>query len=210
MFSVANIQANSGDKVSTWVDAANNNNAIQNNLSSQAIYTDGIFIQGNIPGLLFENNQEYSVDLSYLVNQKYTVAIVEARTTSNHSYIFGNDSSGTNSALHSGYRGSDSFTFAQFSNDLNTNISAFDNSIEPVLWLISNNSRGKEIYRNGILIASNNNTDDLIESNNGRIGSALGNFYQGYLGLIATWVGDKTLVEIDEINAAVNSSFGVY
>jgi hypothetical protein len=208
LFNAANIQASDGSRVDAWVDEVSNNNATQSTNSARPILMKNVF--GFKSGLFFEGSQEMFTDLSYLANQKYTIAIVEARTSSSQAYFIGNNSSSTNKALHVGYRNNSSFTFAQFSNDLDASINDYGNVAKPKVWVISNNSRGKEIYENGILIASNGNTDDLIESNNGRIGSAVNNRYRGYLGLIATWIGDKTTSEIDEINTKINSSFGVY
>ncbi|MGB6297136.1 MAG: hypothetical protein WBF90_13285 [Rivularia sp. (in: cyanobacteria)] len=208
LFNPTNIQASNEDKIALWIDEVSNNNATQSTNSARPVFKKNIF--GVKSGLFFEGSQELLADLSYLANQKYTIAVVEARTSSSQNYFIGNNSSSTNKALHVGYRSNNQFTLAQFSNDIDAAIDGYDNTIKPKIWVVSNNSRGKEIYENGILIASNENTDDLIESNNGRIGSAVGNKYRGYLGLIATWIGDKTTSEIDEINTKINSSFGVY
>ena len=209
LFNAANIaNVNNGGQVPQWIDEISNQNATQNNIGYQPSFAENIFKDGTSPGLLFIGNQEYETDISYLANQKYTIAIVEARNDSQQLYIFGSSNGNTNTGLHLGYRGDNSFTLAQYGNDLDSAIESYSNSPTPILWVVSNNSRGKEIYRNGVLVESNNNTDNLTEANNGRIGSALGSYYRGYLGLIATWIGDKTKNEITEINSAINSSFG--
>lgn len=210
LFNTASIQATSGNSVSFWDDEINGIDAIQNNTSSQAFYTADIFAQNTFPGLFFDGTKEYDVDVNYLVNQKYTIAIVEARNHASSSYIFGSDSSGTNAALHVGYRNDNEFTVAQYDNDLNATIPLYNENLIPTIWIVSNNNRGKEIYRNGVLISSNNNTDNLVEANNGRIGSALGNYYRGYLGLVAVYIGSKTTDEILDISNAINNTFGVY
>lgn len=210
VFNTASIQASNGSKTVALIDEVSGNDATQSNSNNQAIYTENIFAQNTIPGLLFSGNQEYITDLSYLANQKYTIAIVDARTSANQSYIFGNNSLGSNAALHVGYRSNSEFTLAQYDNDLNANIDSYSGILTPNLWIVSNNSRGKEIYQNGVLIASNSDTIDLLEATNGRIGSALGDFYQGYLGLIAVYIGDKTATEITDISNAINSTFGIY
>lgn len=208
VFNAANIQASNKTKIDLWTDEINANNATQNSISAQPELRENIF--NSRPALFFEGSQELNTDFSYIADQKYTIAVVEARTTNNQTYFIGNDSSGTNKALHVGYRGNSSFTFAQFSNDLDTSVDGYDNTIDSKIWIISNNSRGKEIFLNGNLIASEGNTDNLIESNNGRIGSAVGNRYRGYLGLVAIYVGDKSSSEILDINNAINSVFTIY
>lgn len=210
LFNVANIIAKSEDRIPVWEDEINTNNAIQTNINYQPQYIESIFADGTIGGLLFEGSQEYEVDLGYLANEKYTIAIVESRMSENQIYITGSTSGNTNSGLHIGYRGSTEFTLAQYGNDLDAFVPSYSNSFEPTLWIISNNIRGKEIFKNGDLIASNTNTDDLVEVSNGRIGSALGSFYRGYLGLLATFIGDKTTSELIELSEAINLTFGLY
>ncbi|MEM7712028.1 MAG: hypothetical protein AAF349_00290 [Cyanobacteria bacterium P01_A01_bin.68] len=210
LFNAASITASEGDSVVQWNDEIGNNHAIQNSVNSQAQFVESIFAESTIGGVLFTGFQEYETDLSYLVNQKYTIAIVEKRSSNNQLYIIGNTSGNTNSGLHVGYRGDTEFTLAQYGNDLDASISPYDGLSQANLWVVSNNSRGKEIYKNGVLISSNSNTDDLVEANTGRIGSALGSFYQGYLGLLAIWIGGKTINQLADINDAVNSTFKVY
>ncbi|MEM7717103.1 MAG: hypothetical protein AAF349_26730 [Cyanobacteria bacterium P01_A01_bin.68] len=210
LFNAANIVAGNEDKISQWDDEVSANNGMQNNINSQPKYIESIFAEGSIGGLLFEGSQEYETDLSYLENQKYVIAIVEARTSGNQIYAIGSTSGNTNSGLHVGYRGDTEFTLAQYGNDLDASIASYSGSLQPNIWIVSNSSRGKEIFKNGILISSNSNTDDLTEVNNGRIGSALGSFYQGYLGMLAVWIGDKMLSEVNDISNAINLTFGTY
>ncbi|MGD1909563.1 MAG: hypothetical protein ACFB2X_01450 [Rivularia sp. (in: cyanobacteria)] len=210
LFNAANILASNGDRIPLWKDEFSNKNATQNSFSYQPQYIESIFAQQTIGGLFFEAFQEYEIDLTYFVNQYYTIAIVEASTYAGENYFFGNSSGGTNIGLHVGYRFSTTFTLSQFGNDLDASVESYSGTLNPILWVVSNNSRGKEIFRNGTLISSNTNTDALLEVDSGRIGSSLGSFYDGYLGLICTWIGDKSLSDIAEISNSINSTFGVY
>lgn len=209
-FTPNSITANNGDRIAQWVDEKSGLNASQAVVDYQPIYTSSIFANGTIAGLKFDGSQEYDTDLTYLVGREYTIALVEARTSDNQSYIIGSANGGGNSALHVGYRYGNSFTLAQYGNDLDVPIASYTSGYTPTLWILSNNSRGKEIYKNGILLQSSANTDDLVGADLGKIGSALGSFYLGYLGLVATWTGDKSTADILEINDAINASFGVY
>ena len=206
LFNAGSITAQDGSKITQWDDDIGSRNALQSDESLQAEYRKSVFRGGEVGGVLFISPQEYEVDFSYLANEKYTIAIVEARTYNGQNYILGNSSNG----LHVGYRIATQFTLGHYGNDLDASISPYNDSFFPTLWLVSNNSRGKEIYQNGSLIESNNNFDDLTEVDSGRIGSALGSRYDGYLGLIAVWTGDKTSNELDNINNAINSNFGIY
>ncbi|MEM9927180.1 MAG: hypothetical protein AAF915_26125 [Cyanobacteria bacterium P01_D01_bin.50] len=170
LFDSTTIVANDFEKIAQWNDSINSRHASQTNESNQARYVNSIFGNGSVGGVLFEGSEDYVVDLSYLAGEKYTIAIVEARTYDHQAYIIGNSSGGTNKALHVGYRGDTQFTLAQYSNDLDAGIEPFANTLNPTIWIVSNSSRGKEILRNGILIASDNDTVDLVEMNNGRLG----------------------------------------
>ncbi|GAX41534.1 hypothetical protein NIES4075_25070 [Tolypothrix sp. NIES-4075] len=194
-------------KIATWVDTASGLNATQSDTNQQPIYKTNIF--DALPAVSF-NSSYLNTDLSYLVNQPYTIAVVESRSTSNQAYFFGMDSSGGNQGLHVGYRGNSEITLAQYSNDLNFGIEAYTNAFKSNIWIFSNSSRGKEIWRNGIKIASNSNTDNLTAGNNGRVGRAQNNNYQGYIGLITTWIGQKSTTEIQDIFTAINNTFAIY
>ncbi len=207
-FYAFDINATENAKIPTWIDTVSGLNATQSDTNSQAIYKPSIF--NSLPGVFFTGNAFYGTDLNYLANKRYTVALVEARGTTSQAYAFGQDNANTNQALHIGYRNNTSFTLAQFSNDLNALIEGYTSILKPTIWVVSNSSRGKEIWRNNIKIASNNNIDNLSVGTNGRLGRATNVNYQGYLGLVATWIEEKTTQEIQNIFSAINSTFRIY
>lgn len=195
--------------VESWLDSQGTRHATQSTVANRPTFFSSYFNNGNLPGIYFNGSNFFTTDLSYLVNQKYTIAVVESRVATGNYYLFGNDASSTNSALHIGYRDNLNFTLAQFSNDLNASITGYSNQV-PTIWVVSNNSRGKEIWRNNNLLASSSNTVNLSSSANGRLGRALNTNYLGYLGLVSVWVGDKSQNEINQIFTAINNTFEVY
>lgn len=112
--------------------------------------------------------------------------------------------------MHVGFRDNTTFTLAQFGNDLNTQIEGYSNTFKPNIWVVSNNSRGKEIWRNNIKIGSNTNTDNLTTGTNGRLGRAVNNNFTGNLALTAIWTGNKSTQDIADIFTAINNTFAIY
>jgi uncharacterized lipoprotein YajG len=160
--------------------------------------------------MYFNGNSFYNIDLEYLANKPYTIAIVEARATTNQTYMIGQDNGSTNQALHVGYRDNTTFTLAQFGNDVNASITGYNSAFKPTIWIVSNNSRGKEIWHNGVKIASSSNTDSLSSGSNGRLGRAVNNNFNGYFGLVATWTENKSVADIQNIFSAINATFKAY
>lgn len=205
LFDASSIEADDGDRIALWEDLVGERDAIQPDSSYQPEYKELVFNGGTKAGIFFVALQEFEVDFSYLANQKYTIAVVEIRTYSGQNYFLG-----TTNRLHIGYRTATDFTFAQYGDDLDASIDPYDSNQPATLWLICNSSRGKEIYKNGTLIDFSTSVSDLPESKDGRIGSALGSGYDGYIGLVAVWLGEKSHSDLDDINVAVNQAFGVY
>ncbi|ARV58083.1 hypothetical protein BZZ01_05030 [Nostocales cyanobacterium HT-58-2] len=207
-FYSGNLSLQDNALVSQWASA--NQTATQGNSTNQPTYKQGIFANGSIPSVLFSGNKYLNANLSYLAGVKYTIAVVEARTSSNsvNYFLTGSDNS-PNTNLHLGYVSNSSIRFAQYSNDLDFSVAAYS-SFTPYIWVFSNNSRGHAIWRNNQILSSNSNTTDLISNSGGIIGgNGLGNYY-GHLGLIAFYTGDKSDNEIRDIFSAVNSTFKVY
>ncbi|MBW4572673.1 MAG: LamG domain-containing protein [Tolypothrix carrinoi HA7290-LM1] len=181
--------------IAQWNDTSGNSrHAIQGTTNLKPIYKTGIF-DPDLPAVTFDGSKYLTFASTYLSGVKYTVAIVEARANNAATnYLFGQDNASDNQALHVGYRTDGSFTLAQYSNDLDVSIAGYS-GFSPNIWVVSNNSRGKEIWRNGSLIASSTDTNNLTSGTNGRIGRALNSNFNGHIGLLATWTGDKSTSE---------------
>ncbi|GAX44713.1 hypothetical protein NIES4075_57320 [Tolypothrix sp. NIES-4075] len=207
-FYALDINALNDSKVSIWNDTVSFKHATQNDSSQQGVYKSNIF--GSLPGVYFDGNSFYNTDLSYLANKLYTIAIVESRETTSQTYMFGQDNGGTNQALHIGYRDNTTFTLAQFGNDLNVSNEGYTNGFKSTIWIVSNNSRGKEIWKNGVKIGANTNTDSLSTGSNGRLGRSVNNNFRGYFGLVATWIENKSIADIQNMFSAINATFKIY
>ncbi|GEM_PF-3615781 len=167
---------------------------------------------GSINGIYFDGSKYLNTNLSYLANTFYSIVVVDSRDTvlSNMDTFFvGCDNRGTNQTVFAGYANDSTFRFGQYANDLDANIPGYT-KFQPTIWVASHNSRGHEIWRNNTLISSNSNTDHCQNANNGTIGRGLFANYKGYLGLIATYTGDKSSTDIQAIFSAVNTIFKVY
>lgn len=198
-----------GQLINQWKDTVSAKHANQSVVGNQPTYKVNIF--GNFGGLLFSGNQFFSVDFTHLANTAYTIALVERRTSGDlYLYCVGNDGQQTDQGLHVGYRNTNSFTFAQYGNDLDTSVPTFSTLVNRV-WVVSKQIRGTEIWLNGKLVNSNVNNTLLSACNGGVIGRALIQYwYRGYLGLVATWTGAKSQAEIQDIFAVINNTFQIY
>jgi len=198
-----------GELVDLWADTQSNKNASQSNSTNQPTYVTNIF--GNLPSLKFNGNQFFSTDFTYLADNYYTLCLVEQRTSSSsNSYACGHTTSGTNTSLHFGYRTDTSFTLAQWDNDLDySSVLAYSSPISRI-WLGSLSSRGHEIWLNNSLVASNTNTTYLISNTSGVIGRSAGGYFNGHIGLLANYTGDKSQQEIKDIFTSINNTFNIY
>jgi hypothetical protein len=196
--------------MSQWSDTSGNSrHGIQATTSAQPQYRKSIF-SNILPSVFFSGSQFFGTDLSYIANQKYLIAVVEARTASGNIFLFGQDNSTSNASLHVGWRTGTSFTLGQFANDLNATGLADYQNLSPNIWILSNGATGKQIWRNGFLLSSNTNTTNLSSGINGRIGKAVNTiFFTGHIGLIAVYTG-ASLPDISSLFTAINKHYGIY
>lgn len=165
------------NKVSTWTDKSNNNRLVnQPTLANQPIFTNNII--NNYPVIRFDGTDDFlSFDGSFLINTKYDIYIIGARNSdkSNNFWLAG-DSTNQNENLNIGYFDDTTLRFSQLNNNLDETVDPFTNP-EFKLFNFSNNLVGKNIEQNGLSIAGNTNTTDLISFNNASIGNFLNTDY---------------------------------
>ncbi|MDY0169807.1 MAG: autotransporter-associated beta strand repeat-containing protein [Thermoguttaceae bacterium] len=137
--------------------------------------------------LRFGSSNSMAVDLSFLAGSEYTIFAVEGRTgAGNHYYLGTYTASSANQALHIGYRDSTTYTLAQYSNDLNIPVPAFDGQ-EFRVWtnMLDLGAGGQSIHLNGDLQGFRSTTSPLVGTDNGRVGTGTGTqWFNGDLGEI--------------------------
>jgi hypothetical protein len=172
------------------------------------VYADRIV---NSTGLSFDDTDDY-VDAGTgvnLANSSFSVefwAKLSSLSTNGDDHIIGiGESTNSNEALHIGFRGSDSFTFAFFGNDLDANSSLTDLNWNH--WAVTFDAVTKErkIYLNGTVVANDVSSSNFIGTGNLKIGRAYNannNNFSGNLDEVRIWNAVRTGTEI---NANMNS-----
>ncbi len=179
----------SGTNVTQWTDksgtgnnAVNTGNYPTTNLNSAI----PLVAYGGQHAVSFLGNNWFNVDLSSLSGDAngFTVIAVDVGNSSagnGNNYFFGSDYDGVDATLHMGYRSANTFTFAQYADDLNWAAPAAFTFPAPRLWTGRLDSGGGQtIYLNGVLEASRNaGLPGTIV--NGHIGQGNGGHYNGDL-----------------------------
>jgi hypothetical protein len=101
----------------------------------------------------------FDVDLTFLNNTPYTVAVLEVASnkSGNTSYFMGDTGSGGNSqdkALHTGYRDSGDFAFAQYADDLDYTPGSFAYPAARVWMDTIDSNLNRTIYLNGASVVA--------------------------------------------------------
>lgn len=147
----------------------------------------------------FPGNNWLNVDLSSLSGHPFTVValdIANPDAATGNSYFFGSGFNGVDATLHMGYRNANTFTFAQYADDLNWTAPSDFGFSTPRIWtgrLDANASQN--IFLNGVLEASRTAGSLPGTITNGSIGLANFGHYNGDLAEILVYNRDLTDAE---------------
>ena len=161
-----------------WSDkSGNDRDGVQTTAFRQPTYTTSALLDGK-PVIHFGGDgtaTNYLVtDFSFLDQSEYSMFVVEARQDGGNRYFLGTTvGSANNTRLHVGYRDTDSYTLAQYGNDLNWDIPA--GAYTGQRWRVWDNvldDTGHHLYLDGSNVANNASTVPLTNSatTSGRIG----------------------------------------
>lgn len=149
-------------------------------------YVDGV-LNGR-PIMRFDGSSSYlEFDGSFLADTDYTILMVARRTADvgdTTNYVIGGETGGPDDGnLHLGYRTNTQLTHGQWANDYNANVAGWTAS-EPahVLTWRLDQSTGKELFRDGVSLASRTDADGrtpLAGFEDARIGRFLDTFFRG-------------------------------
>ncbi|HEX3801029.1 MAG TPA: hypothetical protein VH413_20225 [Verrucomicrobiae bacterium] len=197
----------SGTNLVEWVDKS----GIENNGTNSGNYpiTDvspslPVLGYGGQHAVKFLGNNWLDVDLTSLTGQPWTVFVVDVAdpaAANGNSYFFGSSFNNVDATLHMGYRAANTFTFAQYADDLNWTAPANFAFGTPRQWTGRLDAVGnQEIFLNSVMRAqrgANAFPGTLI---GGAVGVGNGGHYSGDLSEIIVYNrglsdGERTQVE---------------
>lgn len=203
----------SDGKVSQWRDKSGAGDAIQ---------SDTVQMPSRVPGVLngravvrFDSasSQWLSVDLSELQDNEYSIFAVSARhNNQGHSIILGSTNEAIeNGVIHFGWRADNSFTMAQYANDLDITIPNFatdGNDFALVHAQLS--SEGHELNFANLNPARNDNIEPLSNCANGTIGNYQNsNYFKGDIAEIIVYKRALTPLEIERVKLYLAEKWGL-
>jgi hypothetical protein len=153
----------SGNNVTIWHDLSGQGRNASGGVSP-VFATNSTTVASGASGMgrvvRFDGSTTYLVvDLSFLNQIPYTIAVVEVASNkgSSTSYFMGDTGSGgnnTDNALHTGYRSSGDFTFAHYADDLDYAPGSF-NYPAARIWIDTIDAgKNKTIFLNGVAVAT--------------------------------------------------------
>ncbi len=169
-----------GNSVTVWKDLSGHGRNASGGVSP--VFATNSTLAAGAAGLgrvvRFNGSSTYLVvDLSFLNQSPYTIAVVEVASNkgSSTSYFMGDTGSGGNStdnALHTGYRSSGDFTFAHYGDDLDYVPGSFTYPAARIWMDTIDAVKNKTIYLNGVAVATGTASGFLNSAGSqGHIGS---------------------------------------
>lgn len=197
---------NTAQSVTNWADKLGNPARVTTPDGSNP-EIDQITVNG-LTTINWDDAERHNADFldggTGLVGKKYAIFIVEQkRNTGADQWIFGGSDGVTNSNLHIGYRTSNTFSFAQWGNDINATNSAYDTPGVTRLHTLINGATGKTVRLNGTVTGSNSNTQNLLNYNGPEIGRRVASGNNGYAGAICEIIifdrilSDKEITDLE-------------
>lgn len=177
-----------GGKISTWYDLATNNNATQGSDSYKPIYKAKAI--SDLPALYFDGASNFmTFNGEKLIGSNYSIFVVEFRTSNkSNNYFIGGNAATANSNLYLGYDNETTITHNQYSNGYTGTTAAYKSYDPKIHSFIHNVFTGKKYYQNGTSIATNADTNSLVDFQGAAIGRMVDGgssyYYQGYIGEI--------------------------
>ena len=137
-----------------------------------------------------------------LANSSFTVEFMAKRTATNvNNYVLKQGNEVNNNLLHIGFRDNNDFTFAFWFNDINIPVSNYVADTNWHHWsCVYNNVNGtRQVYQDGVLVASDSGVSPYTGSGAIQIGSFNGNyyFYNGGIDDVRIWNIVRTAEQVN-------------
>ncbi len=176
----ASLTIDQNNRVRDWKDKSG-----QNLVASQtSIVNRPIFRQDAYPGIEFNGADAFLPipnGAQLVSGNNFTVFVVERRKSSkNNNFFLGGTQGGRNNNLVLGYVTNNVIRFAFFDNDVDGNVSNYQQSLEPSrIWAFEKVSTGRNIYMNGQKLNGDTNRETLAAWVGAAIGRFGGIYYEG-------------------------------
>jgi len=211
-----------GSTISTWYDINPNietvrNNATQTTAGNRPTYKTNKI--NGLPAISFTraNSSYLSFNGSGIVNNNYTIFVVEQRTSNsaNNYFLGGSESTTSNTNLFLGYRDNATLTSAMTNNGLNVTYSGYKEP-NPLVHSYTFNFFTKTYNINGALqnTSSTGSSYDIKQPLASYAGSSIGrqlslNYYQGDIGEIIIFKKIITAKEIKLVEKYLGKKWGI-
>ena len=203
-----------GTTVTTWNDQGPyNKNSVLTGTINLPTYTSN---WNNFKPAIYFGNGDHSYfefDLDSIKNSDYTlIAVIERDASNGHSYVLGTHINASNQGLHFGYRSNQIATLAQWGNDVNSSVPAYNSPQDFTILLGElNTGSGKTISetRNGATSSnSHSNTTPLGGTAIGTIGRGYPGGFEGYIAEVIAYNSTLTATEIAQIYSYLGFKYG--
>lgn len=168
------------NKVFKWNDKSGTNR----NTQQSSIINRPTYVQGAQAGIEFDGQGNFlEIPNAYnMVSGNFTVFVVERRKSSKSEnyFIGGTTINSQNNNLVLGYALTNLARFAFWANDVDANVSSYNNTLEPTrIWMFEKNATGRQLFMNGTKANGDTNLATLRDWTGAAIGRYYTRFYQG-------------------------------
>jgi len=205
--------------LSTWTDQSTAGNDGTETLTARPEFRDNSTDNINfLPTISFDGSED-RLSLGDLAEIKsgtgtgrYSMFGVGQRDNGSTNHVIGSEGGTTNEDLHFGYRNSTTATIAQWGNDLDVTVNAFDSPNAPFLIGATYDGNGKvieEIRDDGFNRNTNTNTVDLGGTKTNYIGNLSTDFYDGRISEVLVYNGAVSDIEKLRIYSYFGIKYGI-
>lgn len=163
--------------------------------------------------LFFNGVNQYLIgtqSISSLVSSSFTVSAWAKRMSTgvNNFILSVGNTPTTNLLLHFGFRNTNVFSCAFYSNDLDTSTTYTDSNWHLWTCVYDVSANKRSLYRDGVLIGSDVPSSPFLGSGNLDIGAALGgSMFSGYIDNVRIYLSPLTASEIGKMYAVESPRF---
>ena len=204
-----------GATVTTWADQSGNSNDGTEVTNPPAFANSASEDVNFNPAIRFDGTDDFLTltDLSAIKGgSDYAMFAVGIREDNGSNYVLGVVNGGGGIALHYGYRGNNTATLAQWSNDINMTVAEFDPPSPYLLFGELDGSSGhllREVRNQSVTEDSNTNTVGLTGSNTEMVGRHQTNSYNGRINEVIVYSQALTPTEEQKIMSYLSLKYGM-
>lgn len=204
-------QFSDGGYITTWYDnspqSPNKNNATQATQANQPKYYFTSF-DGAIPSVRMDGNDSMAFDGTRLINNPYTIFVVEQRRSgASTSYFITGSGSANNQVLTLGYLTATQLVQSHYGTELDYGtLPAYDSPMPRILTYMADSINGKQAWINGGTAYSDAAQTSLLTSFSGAM---IGNTYVGDLGEVIIFSRDLETYERQAVEKYLGKKFRV-